>query len=348
MKILKKDLKKGEISFLIENLDDLWVLNQLIEPGDEVKGKTERKIKIGDDGDRNIKVIRKTVFLKLKVEKIELSETGSLRILGTITDGPEDIAHGEHHSFNLEPGTNITIIKTRWLKYQLERIKEATNQQLQNIIAVIFDREEAYFAKMKGKGWVFVAKINGDVKKKEEKHNSKNDFYKEIIEKITQYNNNDKPDHIILASPGFWKEEILKRIPEELKSKIVSATISQASESAINELVKRSELREIVNKNQSAKETNLMDELMKNISKDSACYGLENTKEKINNGAVKDLFISLKYLQKSKQKEFYHKIEQLMVLCESMDGKIHIISSENAEKVLDSISGIAGILRWKS
>jgi len=85
MKIIKKNLKKQELTLKIENLDDIWVLNQVIEPNDIVKGKTERKIKIGDSSDRNIKVVRKSIFLSIKVEKTDISENSEiLRVLGTI------------------------------------------------------------------------------------------------------------------------------------------------------------------------------------------------------------------------------------------------------------------------
>ena len=45
VKIIKKDLKKGEISVIVESKEDLWYLNYLIDPEDEIKGRTVRKIK---------------------------------------------------------------------------------------------------------------------------------------------------------------------------------------------------------------------------------------------------------------------------------------------------------------
>ena len=47
MKQIHFNLKKGEAKLKIENMDDLWCLSHIIEPGDLVKGKTIRKIKIG-------------------------------------------------------------------------------------------------------------------------------------------------------------------------------------------------------------------------------------------------------------------------------------------------------------
>ena len=69
MKTMHKDLKKGVFKIQVENREDLWYLSQVIDPGDRVRGKTIRKIKLGEDGDRNVKVIKKKIFLELMVEK---------------------------------------------------------------------------------------------------------------------------------------------------------------------------------------------------------------------------------------------------------------------------------------
>ena len=49
MKLIFSDFKKHTAKVKVENLDDLWYLNQIIEKNDIIKGKTLRKIKIGED-----------------------------------------------------------------------------------------------------------------------------------------------------------------------------------------------------------------------------------------------------------------------------------------------------------
>ncbi|NQU98343.1 mRNA surveillance protein pelota [Candidatus Woesearchaeota archaeon] len=349
MKIIKKDLKKQELTLKIENLDDIWTLNQIVEVGDTIKGKTERKIKIGSSDDRNIKVVRKHVFLSIKVEKAEIStDSKILKVLGIITGGPDDVPRGEHHSFNLEANSVFTIIKNKWLNFQIEKIVEASKAAPLKILMTVFDREEAYFAKLKGQGYEMLGKIIGDVQKKEEKHVSKDNFYKEISKKIEEYEKSGDINNIILGSPGFWKENLMKVLPDEIKKKSVLATVSYVSERAMSELLKRDELQKVLEKNMGSQEIKLMDKLLQNISKDTACYGFKETKEKVEAGAVSELLVSYSFLQQAKEKNNYEELEKLMIACEQMDGKIHIISSEEAKKSLDSLSGIAGILRWKA
>jgi protein pelota len=210
MKQLYLDLKKGEAKLKIENPDDLWYLSQIIDIGDLAKGKTIRKVKIGKEGDRKQRIAKKSVFLKIKIEKIEFSKTGILRVLGVITEGPEDIQKGEHHTFNLEPNTIFTLIKERWLKYQIDRLKEACKEKISKILIVVMDREEANFALLKKYGYDVLSSIKGKVKKKGVEERSEGKFYSEVIVKIEEYVKRHSIVKVILASPAFWKEELMK------------------------------------------------------------------------------------------------------------------------------------------
>ena len=73
MKILKRNLKKGEIKLRIENLDDLWYLSQIIDSNDLVSGSTLRKIKIsgGSGGHRGIHsiitLLKDDTFIRIRV-----------------------------------------------------------------------------------------------------------------------------------------------------------------------------------------------------------------------------------------------------------------------------------------
>ena len=71
MKVIFQDIKKGEIKIQVTSLEDLWYLSNIIDSGDEVSGRTFRKIKIGDDSDKNVKVVKKPVSLSIIVEKVE-------------------------------------------------------------------------------------------------------------------------------------------------------------------------------------------------------------------------------------------------------------------------------------
>ena len=348
MQVIKKNLRQGEITVKVNSAEDLWFLSQLIEADDSIKGKTERKIKIGKEDERKQSVVRKPVFLEIKVEKTEFHKySDNLRISGIILQGPDDIPRGTHHTFNVEPGSVVTITKAEWPGYQLDKLKEATEQIITKILVVLMDREEAIFALLKNQGYEVLSHLKGEVAKKGLENQGKKDFYNEVIEQLKGYEKRFELENIIVASPSFWKEYLMKAMPEELKNKITLATCSDVGESAIKEVLQRPELLRVLEHDRAANELGMIEGLLKAISKNEACYGLSECKEKIEIGAIKELFVSYEFMQKAREENKHREIEKIMRLAEKMNGKVHILSTEEAEKKLIGLGGIAGILRWK-
>ena len=81
MQLITSDFKKGFVKLKINDQDDLWYLSHLIDQGDLVRGKTTRKIKIGEG--ENAKSVKKTLTLSIEAETIELTEN-SVRINGKV------------------------------------------------------------------------------------------------------------------------------------------------------------------------------------------------------------------------------------------------------------------------
>ena len=77
MKLIHSNLKKGEVKVLAQTLDDLWYLSTIIEPEDIVQGKTLRKIKAASSDEKSKEAVRKSIFIKLKVEKVEFSKNSN-------------------------------------------------------------------------------------------------------------------------------------------------------------------------------------------------------------------------------------------------------------------------------
>ena len=351
MKIIHSDVKKGIFKVKIENLDDLWYLNQIIEKSDLVKAKTLRKIKIGQETQRKRKIVKKSVFLLLQVDKVEFSKTSNiLRISGLIKEGPEDIPLDSHHTFNVEENSIITITKQKWLRFQIDKLNEASKAATAKILICVHDREEVYFALMKKYGYKLLANIKGTVTKKADIKQKESNFYKEILKQLLEYNERYNLSKIIIASPAFWKEELMKELSDEnLKEKIILATCSSVGENAINEVLKRPETENALKQDRIAHEFKNVEELFTEISKNNlAAYGLKETKNSAEAGAIKILLITDKFIQEKRMEDKYEPIENMMKIVDSTKGVILIISSDHeAGKKLDGLGGIAAILRYK-
>ena len=351
MKILNQNLKKGELKVSVENPDDMWYLSTIIDTGDLVKGKTVRKIKLGTKDQRSSNIVKKPVFLKILVDKVTFgSTTGMLRISGKITEGPEDVSLGSHHTFNIEENTTLTIIKDRWLKFQLDKVKEASSSKIPKILVCVFDREESYFALLKKYGYQLLSSFSGDVQKKAVDEKVKGRFYEDIIFKLKEYDKRHNLDIIILASPAFWKEDLLKHLKDEpLRKKITLATCSSVGKNAIDEVLKRDETKEALKQDRITKEMNLIENLLVEISKNNlGAYGMKEVTEAVNAGAVKTLLVTDGLIHKLRDQEKYDSLDKVMRTAEYVKAEVVIVSSEHdGGKRLDGLGGIGAILRYK-
>ncbi|MBN1792320.1 mRNA surveillance protein pelota [Candidatus Woesearchaeota archaeon] len=353
MQIVKKNLRQGEVSVKVESPEDLWHLQQVLESGDFVRGKTERKIKLDGGGrgseDRKAAVVKKTVFLEVEVERVEFHKySNELRLNGLVVEGPEDVPRGSHHTIEVDAGSVITIRKRHWPKYQLDKLNEAVHAVKSRIIIVVFDREEAIFSLLKGHGHEVLSRISGSVSKKAVDNSDQKNFYSEIVKLLQDYVKRFDPKNIIVASPSFWKEYLMKEVPDDLKKRITPATCSEVSENAISEVMKRPEVFRVMEQDLAAKELSLMEDILKAISKDEACYGIKECEEKVDIGAVKELVVSYEFLNKSRHEGRQARVERLLRLAEERGGAVHIISTEESDKKLFGLGGVAGVLRWKS
>jgi protein pelota len=348
MIILQSDFKKGTVKIKLDNPEDIWYLNQIIDQGDLVKGKTTRKIKIGEG--ENAKVAKKTLNLMIEAETIDFGSSGdTLRINGKVKVGPEDVPRDSYHTITLEENSEFTLQKIKWLEYQKKKLTEATEKKYNHLICLL-DREEALLALTKNSGYDILTRVKGEVPKKAQKVEIKKDFSQELIRIIEMYAERYKLSTIILASPAFYKEDLLKKITNaELKKKIILATCSAVDESSLDEITKSPGVAEALKFSRLRKESLILNELLTEISKDAlAVYGWNEVKKAVDVGAISKLLITDEFIKQKKLNENFTELNQLMKNVDSLQGEIHILSSKNEPgKKLDGLSGIAAILRYK-
>ena len=82
------------------------------------------------------------------------------------------------------------------------------------------------------------------------------------------------------------------------------------------------------------------------INKNKACYGYEETTQKVNESAIKKLIVSENLLKTMKEEDRYKEIDGLLKTAENMQAEIEFITGKDTMKKLDALGGIAGILRW--
>lgn len=346
MHLLSRDFKKGIVKLRVTSLEDLWYLSQIIDPGDLLTGKTTRKIKLGEG--ENIQVVKKTLTLTIEVEDNELIET-SLRVQGKVKQGPEDVPRDSYHTIALKEGSDCTLEKVEWLSYQKQKLEEAAERKFTYLLC-IFDREEALFALTKVKGFDILVKLQGEAQKKRHPTTIKKEFWEEVVKALDVYAGRYSPERIILASPAFYKEEVLKRIHSpELKQKIVLATCSDVSERALDEVLRQPELARTLQSSRTRQEQILVEELLKEINRgELAVYGWKEVQHAVPAGAVRMIMLTDAFIKQRRLAGTYRDVDDLLKAVDRLQGEIHIISAEHeGGKRLAGLGGIAALLRYK-
>lgn len=346
MKLLTKFTEKIA-KIKIESSDDLWTLSTILDSEDIIRGKTIRKVTIGDKNTEKSKVSKKPMFLGISAEKISF-ENDTLKILGTIIEGPEDIPRGSHHSFSLKANDEIEIEKT-WLNYQIKKLKESCNKEDIKIISCIFNREEAIFGKLQRSFFVKLSKITGTVAKKEFDQKTTN-FFAEITKNLNELNTRLNPNFIIMGSSHFWQAPMKKEIEtSSFSKKCIYTTVNSITESGLTELLLKPEVG-IALKNQSAiVDAKTIDEVFKLIMAEAAvCYGLKDCKTNAELGAIEKLICTDNLIKTLRDEDKFKELEEMFKLTETNKGNIHIMSgNSDAIKRLDGIGGVCAILRYK-
>lgn len=350
MKIIKEDEKEGIVEVVPETLDDLWHLSHIIEIGDNASSKTTRRIQ-DNTGDklRSDRGVKKTFYLGLDIESISFHLfTGKLRLTGVITRGPEDlIPLGSHHTLEVKLNTPLTIVKSRWPKWAIKRLNQAieASKKLSAIIVVLED-DTATLGLMRQFGIEYYGPIKGHVSGKRiiDKNRQKNivQFYEKVIESITKF---DAIQNIVIAGPGFVKNDFYDYLKDKhsdlAKISIIEAT-GAGGRNGISEVLKKGTVEKLTSENRVAQEMGAINNLLSEIGKNSSkiAYGIKETQNAINLGAVEQLLILDSQVPNNNMGE-------AMDMVENMKGDVMVISSEHeGGKQLESLGGVAAILRY--
>lgn len=351
MKIINEDEKEGIVEIVPETLDDLWHLSHIVEVGDNASSKTTRRIQ-DNTGDkiRSDRGVKKTFYLGLDIENISFHLfTGKLRLTGVITRGPEDlIPLGSHHTLEVKLNTPITIKKTRWPKWAIKRLNQAidASKKLSAIIVVMED-DTATIGLMRQFGIEYYGPIKGHVSGKRiiDKNRQKNivQFYEKVIDSITKF---DSIQNIVIAGPGFVKNDFYDYLKDKhadlAKISIIEST-GAGGRNGISEVLKKGTVEKLTSENRVALEMGAVNKLLTEIGKNSSkvVYGLKQTQEAINMGAV-SLLLILDTNVASQD------MGGAMDMVENMKGEVMVISSEHdGGKQLESLGGMAAILRYE-
>ena len=356
MKILDINQKQGEIIIKIENLNDLWTLYNTISKNDKVAARTQRRVvlKEGSKGER------KPMFLKLNVEDVSFHEfSNRLRVKGTIIEGPEDfVSFGTYHTFNIEKGQKIAMIKEKWSSQEMKRLKQSSKFESNFIILMI--AIETGLATMEiitnfsqNKIATIKSHIPGKRYEQSQRNKAVTDFFENLKKIIEENLNSTDINLIVFCGPGNTRDLLLNYLKEKYNPdyipRIRSIHASSGTESAIRETLKSKELAGLKEKIKILQETEKIEEIFKlfNTEPDLISIGINENSEASERGAIKQLFVA-DLLIRGTSKTQKLSIEKIITNVENSGGEVDIISSQTStgQQIID-LGSIVGILRYK-
>jgi protein pelota len=357
MRMVSYDARHGTMKLIPDDADDLWMLYNVIRPGDMVRAMTTRQIRMDDVGSRPSEGKRVSMRLALRVNRVSYqSENDRLRIGGYIIEAPEKYALlGSHHTINLDLNQEATLTKNEWPKYDLERIKRSTEEKGPAMTVVALDDEEGAVATLRQHR----VQVQGEIRARlpgkldtDRREGAVNQYYSTLL-KVLEEAWTKTRGLIAVVGPGFWKEDFVRYARDKRadvgKSISTVAMVSAGGASGVEEALRSGVLSKVAAKSRVIAETELVDRLMARLGAGDgrASYGLEGVVKSIGFGAVEELLVADTFLRESRDEE-RRLIEDLMRQAEKMGGRISIISGEHeAGRKLSGLGGIAALLRFR-
>ncbi|MEM3971269.1 MAG: mRNA surveillance protein pelota [Saccharolobus sp.] len=338
MRILEFDEKRQLMRIHVETEDDLWVLHLILEKGDTVIAKTTRDVGLGKESRRISMVIT------LKIDHTEFQEfTNRLRIHGIIEDAPERYGiKGAHHTINLDSGDEIVIIKQHWSKYAIDRLYKQANRR-GNILIALVDFDEYLIAIPYQQGIKILSEKSLRSITEDEGIIEQN--AEEVAKEIDTYAQQYSPYAILIAGPGFFKEIVSKKISTKIKVYIDS--VSSASRSGLNEILRRDIIDKIISDYEISKGVRYMERAMELLAKQHnlVTYGVEQVKIASQLGSVETVLVAEDLLIGNEEERL--EIEQILEEIENKKGEVIIVPKESPIYYqLKSLTGILAILRF--
>ncbi|WP_181686214.1 mRNA surveillance protein pelota [Halorhabdus salina] len=353
MRIDERERVEGgceRLTLVPESLDDLWHLNYVIEPDDRVSGDTTRRIQRNDDQLRDTGGEREHIWVAIDVEDVEFARFANrLRVSGVITDCSREDQLGAHHTLNVEQHDEIDVEK-EWKPDQIERVEDAVEATDAPDVAVATVEEgQAYVHTVAQYGTEERASISGPTGKGEYAR-PRAALFAELTEVLTRTD----ADAIILAGPGFTKQDALEYIDDEapdVAEAITTVDTSAVGDRGVHEVLKRGAVEDVQEETRIAEEAGLIDELMERIAEGvEVAYGPEEVAEAAAYGAIEQLLVLDDRLRTARAGEgdWDVDIDHIVEQTEQQGGDVTVFSGEfDPGQQLANLGGIAALLRYR-
>lgn len=353
MRITDQEQIEGDrerLTVVPDSLDDLWHLQYVIEAGDRVAGDTTRRIQRNDDDLRDTGGEREHLWVEIDVKEVEFHKFANrLRVSGVIERCSREDQLGYHHTLNIEVHDELEIEKS-FKPDQRDRLEEAkAATDTPDVAIATVEEGEAYLYTVEQYGTEERGRFTGTTGKGEYAR-SRTELFAELTNALRRTD----ADAIVLAGPGFTKQDALDYIEEEapgVADRITTVDTSAGGDRGVHEALKRGVIEDIQEETRIAREAELLDELHERIASGAkAAYGPDAVAEAAEFGAVETLLVVDDRLRQERNLEgdWEIDVDEVVKSVEQQGGEVVVFSGEfNPGQQLSNLGGIAALLRYR-
>ncbi|KAL1362965.1 hypothetical protein AAHE18_03G117500 [Arachis hypogaea] len=359
MKLKEKDLavnQMGRVTIIPEESDDLWILYNIINPGDYVTADTSRKVhhQLNDGKNTTASRVRLSVHLKVTCRDFD-KDSSTLRIQG----------------HNLEPNCNkpFELHKKVWKHDVVEALQERENHEVcpdAELAVTLFQQDQAEIYLI-GKGvTAMVSKVETSSSRlggrksssSSPSSNTKNVFFREIFAVFIKHVNLNKVKNTVIASEDLKKDEFRRFMISEakrMKMRSVEENIGRIVVTAgggcngdLKDLLGESTVMNLMKDSKVGLQIRTLRKVWDMVLNDSdrACYGLKIVESAQEMEAIETLLISDE-LYRSDEVAIRKRYGCLVKVVKDSGGDALVYSSMHVlVEQLQQLTGIAAILRF--
>jgi len=343
----------------------MWHAYNLIAVGDRLKATTIRRVQ-NETSTGSTSSSKVRTMLTISVEDIDFdTQACMLRIKGRNQEENQFVKMGQYHTIELEPNRKFTIRKDAWDFVAIDRIELACDVGRQaDLGAVVMQEGIAHVCLVTSSMTIVRAKIEVSIPRKRRGNCSQHDkgllkFYDQIIQAITRHFDFTVIKCVLLASPGFVKDQFseymfsqaikqdLKMLTEN-KSKFLLVHASSGFKHSLQEVLADSAVTSRLSDTKAASEVQALTRFYKMLSSepDRAFYGIQHVEHANETLAIEVLLVTDELFRAADlptRKRYVSLVESV----KDNNGEVKIFSSLHVSgEQLTQLTGVAAILRF--
>lgn len=354
----------GTVKLSINDVEDFWVLANLIRKGDHIFTQIRRKIvKIADSGKTDAK--QRLLKAAVKVTEVDFQPyVEEMMVRGTLAQDIDGAKKGDFQRVLLGLGRPLELTKYKWDSFCIGEISKACDPTAGSTVSAVIMQNGISHVCIIGKNMsVTVGKAEKVIPKvrkfgSSSKHSeSKIKFFELTANLLIQKIEIDKMKSIIVASPGFLQHEFVQYLSENRAkfnlnaafqaNKFIEGNVPTGHPCELDNLLASPQIARHVENLGVVEQAKVFDSFLRtfNSSPQKVVIGHEQVVKAGNEGALETILVTNDFILRL---EFDVRM-QFLEFKEQMEKSIKVIVfsiSHQSGEQLNSFGGIVGISRF--